>query len=727
MDFIKGVFKKYIFKSDKGYVIGLFKVLDCSDNVISYKDRIITFTGYFHELNENDTYIFNGNLVYHERYGEQFNVVSYSIVLPEAKDNIVEFLSSDLFSGIGKKKAEKIVRVLGDNALDVIINTPDNLLLVPGITTRQKDIIYNGLKKYQSSFDIIINLTKLGFSTKDALLIYNFYKEKTLDIINSNPYKVTYDLDFINFTKIEKIKRNLGIEENNIERIKASIRYVIDSYQFESGNTSFTHDEIVFLVKKKIFFYDESVIDEAISSLLDMEVLVSCDNYYYLFDTFVAEKYIASRLYNLASETCDLKKEINFKSLEEYFNIKYDDIQIKAITSALKDNVLVITGGPGTGKTTIIKGICKCYQDYYNLTDKDLIKKVALLAPTGRASKRISEQTNLPAYTIHRFLKWNKEDNSFRINEDNPSDVEMVIVDEASMIDTMLFYNLLCGINPWCKVIIIGDYNQLPSIGSGQVLKDIIESDIIDVIELKNLYRQCENSNINIFAHNIINNVYDEFLFNVDDDLTFIPCSAKEVKEKLKEFIITYKDLDYNKLQVMAPIYKGENGIDDLNTFIQGILNEKKATKNEISINGTTFRENDKVLQLNNMFDENVFNGDIGTINEINNNSKEISIDYYNSLIKFSSNDFSSFTLGYAISIHKSQGSEFDIVIIPVLNSYYGMLYKKLIYTAITRARKRLILIGEESALKKAISNNKDDSKRTSLKKFLYSCIKNDL
>ena len=224
------------------------------------------------------------------------------------------------------------------------------------------------------------------------------------------------------------------------------------------------------------------------------------------------------------------------------------------------------------------------------MIDKDLIKKVALLAPTGRASKRISEQTNLPAYTIHRFLKWNKEDNSFRINEDNPSDVEMVIVDEASMIDTMLFYNLLCGINPWCKVIIIGDYNQLPSIGSGQVLKDIIESDIIDVIELKNLYRQGKNSNINLFAHNIINNVYDEFLFNVDDDLTFIPCSAKEVKEKLKEFVITYKDLDYNKFQVMAPIYKGENGIDDLNKFIQDILNEKKDTKNEISINGTTFR-----------------------------------------------------------------------------------------------------------------------------------------
>ena len=357
-------------------------------------------------------------------------------------------------------------------------------------------------------------------------------------------------------------------------------------------------------------------------------------------------------------------------------------------------------------------------------TNKDLLNELYLLAPTGRASKRISEQTNLPAYTIHRFLKWNKEDNSFRINSENKSKAKIVIIDEASMIDTELFYNLLLGLERNCKIILIGDSNQLPSVGPGQILKDLIESDIIDTIKLKELYRQDKNSNINILAHNIINNIFDDNIFNEEDDLTFIEANSNNLKEFLQEYIITYKDYDFNNIQVMAPIYKGDNGIDELNYFIQNIINKKAMNKNEITFEGVTFRENDKVLQLTNMPDDNIFNGDIGIINKISNKPKELLVNFYNEEIRYTPNLFSNLKLGYTISIHKSQGSEFDIVILPVLNVYKNMLYKKLIYTAATRARKKLIIIGEKTALQKAILNDKENVRKTSLKKFLISCIK---
>ena len=347
---------------------------------------------------------------------------------------------------------------------------------------------------------------------------------------------------------------------------------------------------------------------------------------------------------------------------------------------------------------------------------------LTLLAPTGRAAKRIAEQTLLKASTIHRFLKWNKEDNTFNINEYNKSNTKFVIIDESSMIDVYLMHSLFLGLKDNTKIILIGDYNQLPSVGPGQILKDIVDSNMVNIVKLNTLYRQDENSNINQFAYNIIDNNFSYDFLNRGDDLIFIEANNDNIKDYLKDIIIKYKnnlDSDFNKFITLAPVYKGDNGIDDLNMFMQDIINPK-GNKNEILIDGMVYRCGDKVIELVNMVDENVFNGDIGRILKIKSSGqREVLVDFDGNIVKFTPSTFANFTLGYTISIHKSQGSEFDTVIIPILNKYGIMLYRKLIYTAITRAKKKLILIGEVTALRRAIFNDRCCDRKTYLKNFL--------
>ncbi len=726
MGFIKGNFKKYIFKSNNNYVVGLFKVKDSSEEYKSFKNKVVTFTGYFGLLNESDLYILNGEMTVHERYGEQFSVSSYEITLPNDKDNIIEFLSSNLFPGIGLKKASDIVSVLGNNCLEIIMTTPDNLFLVPKVTKKQRDVIYNNLVKYQKSYKIIVELNKKGFSTKDGLSIYNYYKDDAMNVVLENVYTLIDDIIDIGFKKVDSIRSNFEIKDNDLRRVEAGIKYVMRELSYRTGNTYFSINEIIVYTNKVLFLDDNELILSSVSSLISNGDIVLYNDMYYLKKMYEAESYIAKRIFDLANS--NLLYKVHNKSIEkveDYFKIKYDPLQLKAIKSAIESNFLVITGGPGTGKTTIIKAICKLYQEINEYSLDDLNKNLALLAPTGRASKRISEQTTLKASTIHRFLKWNKEDDTFCINEDKKSDVKFVIVDEASMVDTYLLYNLLLGLKKQTKIILIGDYNQLPSVGPGQVLKDIIDSSCVSVINLEKLYRQDEDSNINLFAHDIQKGVFDFSLFNSSSDLTFVPANSSNFKEKLYDYICYYKDLSIDKFQVLAPLYKGDNGIDELNYFVQNLVNKKSINKQEITANGITFREGDKVLELVNVVDENIFNGDIGKILKVSSlKNKEMIVDFDSNIVRFTANNFLNIKLGYVISIHKSQGSEFDVVVIPMLHEYRNMLYRKLIYTASTRAKKHLIIIGEIDALKRAISNEKEISRKTNLKNFIISCIK---
>ena len=392
--------------------------------------------------------------------------------------------------------------------------------------------------------------------------------------------------------------------------------------------------------------------------------------------------------------------------------------------SYLKD-ILIITGGPGTGKTTIMKAICEVYRRMNKYSYEKLQEKLALLAPTGRAAKRMTEATYLRASTIHRFLKWQKETNKFQVNEYNKSKVEFIIIDEASMIDTYLMDALLKGISSNCKILIVGDDHQLPSVGPGQVLHDLINSDKIPTIKLTELYRQGKDSNIINLAYDIRNNTITEDIFNKTEDLTFIKCLNNEVIDNVKDLVETYKDVSYKDFQILAPIYKGVNGIDEINKQVQLILNNKSKNKNELKSGEVTFREEDKVIQLTNMPDENVYNGDIGLIDEIKTTpKKEINIDFDNNLVKYTPSNFNNFRLAYSISIHKAQGSEFDIVVIPIIKQYYKMLYRKLIYTGVTRAKKKLYLVGDFDALRMAAANNEEVLRRTTIKDYLINGIK---
>lgn len=727
--YIKGNYRKSIYQNANGYHIGIFKVKDTNSTELNeYVDRTITFTGYFHELNDMDTYLFYGHLITHPKYGEQFVVESYERCKPEEKDSIIEFLTSGLFKGIGEKKAKAIVDVLGKDTLKVILENPNNLILIPSITKTNVDTLHTKLKEYESSYETIIYLTDLGFSTKDAMIIYNYYKAKTKLVIEEDIYTLVRDINELTFKKIDHIALKKGIEKDSLIRVKASIIYIMEEVSNLYGHSYFYKEEIFSTIPKILLTnIEEELFNKALNSLeVDLEIIKK-EEKYYLKEMYDSECLIVKRFRLLNHKEDSKIKDIDnkIKELENFFDITYNTDQKEAIKQSCLKNFLIITGGPGTGKTTIMKGITELYRQINKLSYETLQDKIALLAPTGRAAKRMSETTLLKASTIHRFLKWQKETNKFQINEYNKSKVEFVILDEASMIDTYLMASLLKGISANCKIVMVGDSFQLPSVGPGQVLHDLIDSKCLPVIELKQLYRQGKDSNILTLAYDTREGIVNKSVFNASDDLTFIACRDNDVISNIMEVSTTYKDLSYKKFQILAPMYKTLNGIDEINKKLQSIFNEKSKTKKEIEVGEVTFREGDKVIQLTNMPDENVYNGDIGIITKIiTHPKKEIYIDFDNNIVKYTPTNFNKFRLAYAISIHKSQGSEFDVVIIPIVKGFNKMLYRKLIYTGITRSKKMLYLIGDIKALEIAVANTKTDIRRTTIKDFLVDGIK---
>lgn len=726
--YIQGKYTKCIFKNNTGYNIGVFRVSDSNDpSLADYIGRSITFTGYFHDLNEIDTYLFYGKLVTHEKYGEQFQVESYERCMPEEKDSIVEFLTSGLFKGIGEAKAKKIVDVLGKDTLKIILETPDNLLLIPSISKKNVDTLHNKLKEYEASYETIMYLSDMGFSTKDSMIIYNTYKKDTKKVIEEDIYKLIEDINEIYFKKIDVIALKNGVKKDALIRVKASLLYIMDEVSNTYGHSYYFREELLnYLPRVLGVNICTELFDECINKLVDDLKIIIKEDRFYLREMYESETLIVKRfrLLNSNKEIIDKRLDSMILELEDFFDIKYNSCQLDAIKKSYMKDFLIITGGPGTGKTTIMKGIVELYRLMEKLSYEKLNDKIALLAPTGRAAKRMSDATGMPASTIHRFLKWSRDTNKFQVNEYNRSKVEFVIIDEASMIDTYLMASLLKGISSNCKVILVGDDHQLPSVGPGQVLHDLIESHALQVVELTELYRQGIDSNIISLAYDIRNQSVNKDIFNVEDDLTFIECRDNEVIPNICEICNTYKDLNYKKFQILAPMYKGLNGIDAINKNVQDIFNSKSRTKKEKVIGEFNFREDDKVIQLTNMPDDNVYNGDIGIIDRIQSSPKsEIHIDFDGNLVKYTPANFINFKSAYSISIHKAQGSEFDVVVIPIVNAYNKMLYQKLIYTGVTRAKKKLYIVGDFSALIRASRNTSDDIRRTTIKNYLINGI----
>ena len=725
MNYIKGKIKKTIFyNADNGFLVALFRVKETND--ISLKEKVnktITITGQFPDVNLDVLMELYGKFIKNERFGMQYSVNNYVLSRPDSKEAITDFLASSFISGCGEVTAKKIVDMYGKDTLDIIKNDKTKLLMIDGMTESRANKIYDSLQNYNKSSDIIMTFQTLGFSIDECFKIYQKFKNRIEDILNDDFYDLK---EVIDFAKVDNIYiKKYG--DKTSTRIYACIIEAMQQLSNSNGDIYYYEQEIKeMLLKKFNIEINEDVFSELINDLINKDKVIKEDNIYYLKSYYDKEILIAKNLKKIDSFKVKKIAELDEKLevLENKLNIKYNSEQKKAIISALNNNISIISGGPGTGKTTIINAIVRLYIEEHHLGNQDIVENIALLAPTGRASKKLSTSTNLPAYTIHRYLKWYKDSNDFFYNEYNRTKHHLIIVDEVSMIDVDLFNALLNGISSNVKIIFVGDTFQLPSVGPGLILNDLIASDYFNYVPLNQIYRQSENSYIPYLAKEIKMNELSEDCLVKKDDYNFFEANNNQIKSAIKQIIEVSlsKNIDEKRMQVLAPMYRGENGIDNLNIILQSIYNPASIKKIEIKYGDVIYRENDKVLQLINDLDNNVFNGDIGFIKQIVNN--KIYIDFDSSEVIYEKKDLKNIKHAYAITIHKSQGSEFEHVIMPITSSYFKMLYNKLIYTGVSRAKKSLTIVGSFKAFKDAVGNNYSASRKTTLKDAIINVYK---
>ncbi len=725
MEFIKGNIRQVIFSGETGFFVGTFKVKEVSEALSEIKNKVVVVTGLLLEPNMEDTYILQGEYVRHDRYGMQFQFKDYEKVVPEGSDAVIEFLRSPLIKGCGEKTAVNIVNTLGSDALNLIKEDMNNLLLVPNMTEKKAKAIYESIKSYSAVDDILLKLKTLGFTIPEATRLVKNYQDKVSTYLEENIY---FFKEIVPFEKLDRIFL-ASHDALDIVRQKECLIETMERISSKNGDIYYTKEELKSSLQNEFhIFVSLDELESLLDTLKTSERITIINEDIYLTKYYEMDLDIVHILKRMTSYP---KKEIKkfddkIKELQKLLSVKYNSEQKEAIKKALENPVSIISGGPGTGKTTIVNAITKLYIEIYKLSPLDTISSIALLAPTGRAAKKLSVSTNLPASTIHRYLKWNKDTDDFAINENNKNRHKLIIVDETSMIDEYLFVSLLKGIEEKAQIVFVGDTFQLPSVGAGLVLNDLVSSKLFPFTSLETIYRQSDNSYIPILAKEIKEHDIREDFDLKKDDYNFIPCDSKNLKEMLKQIILKsiQKGLRKDELQILAPMYKGENGIDNLNVLLQGLFNPPEISKKEYSYYDVIYREEDKVLQLVNNPDCNVYNGDIGYIESIEEKSYpkkhlEMTINFDGNRVIYGREDLASIKHAYAITIHKSQGSEFAHVILPISKSYYKMLYNKLIYTGVSRAKKSLTLIGEEPSFKMAVLNDYSTNRKTSLKDML--------
>lgn len=712
---------------------------------LNTSDGEIKIVGIFDSVNIGESLEVEGEFTYDNKYGEQLNVSSYQKKLPSSTVEIEKYLASGIISTIGPKNASYIVKQFGKKSLDIVFDETDKLLEVRGIGKKSIEKIKKSVEELKFSKNILFHLTGLGISLSLSKKIYNIFRENTLEVINENPYKLIKNVKGIGFLKADEIALKNNLDKNSPYRIESAILYVLTQKAINFGHVYYPKEKLTNEVSKLIGVETELIEPVYMNLLLSSEVVI--DNSFeesniYLDYLYVSESYIASKLAKMALNVdfkilFDIEKEI--KEAIKSLSIKLSKIQIDAIKSCFEENISIITGGPGTGKTTIINTISKIYLDNgYN---------ISLCAPTGRAAKRIEETTGIEAKTIHRMLGYipsSYDDiGHFEYNEDNPLDTDVIIIDEMSMVDVVLFEKLLRGMKDNTRLVIVGDVDQLPSVGAGNVLRDLINSKKIKYTKLVDIFRQSESSNIIVNAHKI-NNGQEPILNEKNSDFFFLKTETPAITRNVVVDLISKRlpnayGYDFSKdIQILTQSRKGICGVFELNRLLQDILNPKTETTDELLVGNKLFRVNDKVMQTKNNYnlsffdsdgEENfgVYNGDMGHIIFIDKSSKKLTVEMDdNRVIDYTLEDLDNLELAYAITIHKSQGSEFKSVIIPMFDGYRLLQTRNLLYTAITRAKENIVLVGDKNVMNNMIRNNTINSRYSNLEnriKHFYGLV----
>ena len=654
----------------------------------------------------------------HKKYGKQLKVNKYQSIIPSTEEAFGEYLKSGIIKGIGPGKVDIIINHFGEKTREIFENEIDKLIEVSGIGQKTLKKIKNSWSEQEQFREIMIELQGYNISPNMAMKIIKQYENETLSILKENPYQLSKDIWGFGFRRADEIAQKIGIEPDNIERIKAGILFQLEQSAAKEGNVFNVIDYLKRKTAELLKINNDSLIEKGIVNLVAIkDIVIENENQVYLSLLFKCEDAISEKLLFLKNIIKSLPVDFDEKltEVQKNLNIKLADKQVEAVKQAFLEKVFVITGGPGTGKTTIINTIIKIC--------KKIDAKVLLSAPTGRAAKRIEETSGSKASTLHRLLEYSPHSNTFNINSDNPLDADFIIVDETSMIDTYLMYNLVNAVPSNATLILVGDIDQLPSVGPGKVLKDIIDSDVISTIKLDVIFRQAQESQIITNAHKINNGMMPVISKpNPENDFIFIETRDNESINKKIFSIINYynkkKTIEiFDEIQILSPMRKTECGIDYYNTRIQDEYNDQKSYK----FGFREFKINDRVMQLKNNYDNNVFNGDVGVVTQIDDEDKEITVNFEGNIVLYDTLNLDQITLAYAITIHKSQGSEYPIVIIPLTTSHNIMLQRNLIYTAVTRSRYRVIIVGSGVALKMAVNNNKIRNRLTGLKDKLLA------
>ena len=724
MEKLEGMISEIVFKNeDNGYTIA---------HLVNENDEIVV-VGCMPTLAIGESIEVEGKWVNHKIYGTQFEVNSFMPVTPSSLEGIYVYLSSGMIHGIGEKMAKRIIDKFGVDTLEVIQNSPEKLQEVEGIGSKKVKQIVKSYEEDRELRNIIIQLSPFGITPNYCLKIYKKYKSSAIEVINKNPYQLAEDIRGIGFKVADSIANKIGIDKNSKDRICQGILYTLNK-SLSNGHT-YLPEHVLIQDSEKLLELNGEIIKECVMMLVYNQKIhvekVNNENLIYLMPYYLAENGVCSQIVKLSQyEFEDLKIDIDneINVLEEDKKIKLAEKQILAVKESVNSGVLIITGGPGTGKTTTINAIIDIFENNG--------KSVTLAAPTGRAAKRMSETSNKEAKTIHRLLEMGfstDDDLTFFKDEEDPINSDVIIVDEVSMVDIILMYNLLRAIKLGTRVILVGDSDQLPSVGAGNVLKDMINSNIINVVKLNEIFRQAQESMIIVNAHKI-NNGEPLYLNTKGKDFFFIRKSTNEeilneiiglVNERLPKF---YKVDKLKDIQVLSSMRKGELGVTNLNIELQKYLNKKEKFKVEESFSKRLFRVGDKVMQVKNNYTkkwetedqkesgEGIYNGDIGYVYHIDKDKKTIYILFdQTKIVSYLYDELDEIDHSFCTTIHKSQGSEFPVVVLPIAWAPPMLLSRNLLYTAVTRAKKLVVLVGDVKYLEYMIKNNRVNRRYSNL------------